>query len=180
MTIYYRYAVVSWCPDLTDPSSPSVPLALLMVGTAGGQHFAAAVGACVEGELDPITTRVLSDVPTLVRRHVDDILAQNPPPEPDAVIDSLTDALRGSLHVSHVSTVETLVGTSDDINSQILQKARQLYIEQLHTQQRELEEHAHSGSRQSDDWLGRVHLPPLSPYLLWDLDRLRGHQISRN
>lgn len=105
--IAYRYAVVSWCPDLTDPNGPSVPLALLMVGDAGDGYFAAIVGAVLKGNLDPITSAILRDVPGLVKRQLDDMIAKDQP-SPDDVVERLTKSLRGSLHVSKISAPLTL------------------------------------------------------------------------
>ncbi|MBI5495654.1 MAG: hypothetical protein HY904_11570 [Deltaproteobacteria bacterium] len=104
MKAQYRYAVISWCPDLTDPEARSFPAAVLFAGRLGPLNFGAVVGlAKFGGTLDSLSRKLLADVPGLVRRHVEAVIEQSAPANPDALLYSMQNALRNSLHVASVS-----------------------------------------------------------------------------
>jgi len=108
MKLEYRYAVIGWCPDLTDPSATAVPAGIVLVGTLDGTtHLAATLGGVISGELDPVSAAILRDVPDMIRRHVDDLLEQKPAPLPHEVLESLHHSLRNSLSVLSMPGAQT-------------------------------------------------------------------------
>lgn len=120
MKLKHRFAVVSWCPDLTDPNAVSIPVAVLLIAKAGRMNFAASMGMQVEGDLDAFEQDLLRDVPLLIRRYVDDFIKSNPAAKGNDVLLAVHHALRNSLHVSKVEeeqvtnvdvvTADTLMG----------------------------------------------------------------------
>ena len=112
MKLRYRTAIIGFCPDLTDPDASSIPVASLLVGDAANDRLGAAVVVIPpDGELklDELSRAMLADVPALLRRHVDDVMAALPADAPsESILYSLHDGLRNSLQVLEIGDEKTL------------------------------------------------------------------------
>lgn len=104
MELKYRYAVVSFCADLTDSTARSMPVAILMIAESNDEVIAVATGAYREHD-DPLASAFLKDVPNLLRVHVEDALSEHPDADAEAILCALQHSLRNSVHVSLVSPV---------------------------------------------------------------------------
>ncbi len=104
MELKYRYAVVSFCADLTDATARSMPVAILMIAESNDEVIAVATGAYREHD-DPLASAFLKDVPNLLRVHVEDALSEHPDADAEAILCALQHSLRNSVHVSLVSPV---------------------------------------------------------------------------
>lgn len=109
MNFTYQQAAIGICRDLTDPDAQSIPIAILLVGDlpAGGR-VAVIVGTHPRGFMDdPLSRAVLSDIPNLLRRHVetawDDLRHAGSLP---ALFESLRDGLRNTLHVQRILPIQ--------------------------------------------------------------------------
>lgn len=106
MNLKYRTALIGFCPDLTDPHAPSIPVAALLVGEAEGQRLGAAVVVIPDKHLglDDLSRAMLADVPALLRRHVGEVIETLPLSAPlETILYSFHDGLRNSLHVVEIS-----------------------------------------------------------------------------
>jgi hypothetical protein len=107
MKLRYGYAIVSFCPDLTHATTPSVPLAGLILGETEEGEIAIIANLQIAPDAfddDPISAAVLSDLPKLLREHVDEAFTEAPELRSvDGVLRRLHNALRNSLHVSTIS-----------------------------------------------------------------------------
>lgn len=105
MNLSYRLATISYCPDLTDPSAVSLPIAVLTVGKDDGHWSAAAV--CLDAKrlgLDPLASAMLADVPHMIRRHLDAAMKRlKADATPEIVLRALHESLKTSIHVSAIS-----------------------------------------------------------------------------
>lgn len=110
MKLKSRYAVISFCPDLTDPSASSVPVAVLLIAEASEGLFAAAL-ARGNLKVDAITAEFLHDVPRLLKDHIESVDPDAHTPE--TLLHKLHDSLRNSLHVAKISEPREL-DFSDD------------------------------------------------------------------
>ena len=96
MNVSYRYAVVSWCPDLTDPDALAVPAALVLVSRDdAGLDLAVACGAQFDGTGDSLSDAFLRDISVVIRNHMDRLSAPT--------LEQLAASLRGTLHVSRIA-----------------------------------------------------------------------------
>ncbi len=110
MKLSYQLATISYCPDLTDPSAVSVPIAVLAVGkTSNDEGFWSAGIVGVDAKrmgLDPLSSAMLADVPHMIRRHVDGAMrALTADATPDAVLREFHESLKTSIHVSEIGAV---------------------------------------------------------------------------
>lgn len=113
MKLRYGYAIVSFCPDLTNPLLPSIPIAGLTLGEIESEKIAVTAIIRPADDFfadDPITCAIVNDLPAVLSEHVNDAFekSKNDPMPIDAVLRRLQNALRNSLHVSSMSTsIET-------------------------------------------------------------------------
>lgn len=109
MNVTLQTAAISYCPDLTDPNGQSIPIAVLAIGNYGNGWVATAAGVDAKRlGLDPMSSAMLSDVPHLIRRHVDAAVRDAGfEAGPEAIFAALADTLRTSIHVSDVSGIES-------------------------------------------------------------------------
>lgn len=171
MRVRYQYATIGWCSDLTDPNATSLPVAILFVGSAGDQNFAAVIGTNVVGvDLDPISKRVLADATDVVRRHVDNVFAVGTPESPEELLFSLRASLRSTLHVAEISDareVDVPVGLNEGMWTVASEKAESVFV------------------RKSVSSGTAVPAKPTSepdviqPYQIWALERMRSGRDSR-
>lgn len=110
MKLSYQLATISYCPDLTDPSAVSVPIAVLAVGkTANTEAFWSAAMVGVDAKrmgLDPLSSAMLADVPHLIRRHVDASMRKvKTDSTPSDVLRAFHESLKTSVHVSELGQV---------------------------------------------------------------------------
>ena len=103
MELSYRYAIVSFCPDLTDPKASSMPVALLMIAMSGDEMIATATGCYPEDSDDPISSALLKDMPRFLQAHVNEVCNDQTEIDPEALLCALQHSLRNSVHVSGVS-----------------------------------------------------------------------------
>lgn len=113
MKLRYRVVTLSFCPDLVDPDSMSVPFASLVVGKSDkGRWTAFAMGLDVKGlGLDPLLGAMLGDVPNLVRSHLDSAMKRVKGAadlSPELVLREFHEVLRTNIHVSSLSEEGTL------------------------------------------------------------------------
>jgi hypothetical protein len=140
MKVTHQGATISFCADLTSPTATSIPVAALVVGTTDHMSFAAvaAMVPVAPGGLDPISFDVLSDVPALIKDHVDAVLEMLPKEAPiESILTTLHRRLRNSLHVAAISndqTVEVPVDGASESQSaeKIAEQMMRLAVEQLH------------------------------------------------
>jgi hypothetical protein len=103
--IFYRYAVLSFCKDLTDPRAASVPVGIAGVGTHSPRwgfwcHTTKQRPGDQSGlELNAISKSVLNDLPSLVERQVLEGIESVSPKE---FVSWLHERFRNSLHVSSI------------------------------------------------------------------------------
>lgn len=108
MKLRFKYAIVSFCLDLTDPDAFSIPVATLVVGRAGNHGIAALASASdvlakkFEAQ-DPFAARILSGLTTAMKDHVDSTFFEEHAVDMDAVLQKLQRSLRNSIFVSRIS-----------------------------------------------------------------------------
>lgn len=92
MKLTYSQATIGFCPDLTDPSAPPIPLAALVLARSEAGCIAG-VGyrLCLDLDLDPIAGAVLEDVPAVLKEHMEETLDALP----------LDTSLKDTLHQLH-------------------------------------------------------------------------------
>lgn len=107
--VAYRQAIVSFCPDLTSPTSKAVPVGVLLVAETEDGYFAALAGwRAGVVEADPLTQEFLNDLPEMLRRHVERAFASaGEDPTLDQILNRLHDSLRTSLSVTHMTPKKT-------------------------------------------------------------------------
>ena len=108
MTIHTHYAVVSYCQDLTSPSAPATPIAVLLIGDDDQLSVAAVVAMKEFADVDPITRAFLTNIQEMLKNHVDSAFRENPNRPPKDLLVALHDALRNSLHVSKIEAGKDL------------------------------------------------------------------------
>jgi hypothetical protein len=102
MSLSIRYAVLSYCPDLTDPDAELQPLALIGVG--GDDAFGFFVVRSEPGrELgkDEVSRSVLNNLPALLQRQMREGLEDVGPRQ---FLSWLHDRYRNSLSISAISS----------------------------------------------------------------------------
>jgi len=114
MKLNYEQAMVSYNPDLTDPQALSVPIAVLVVGqlhsAEGVSGWIAAIAGIDAKQLgvDPLSAAMLSDVPHLIRRHVDAAIeSAATDATPHSILSAFFESLKTSIHVSEFSKAIT-------------------------------------------------------------------------
>ena len=182
MKLTHATCVIGFCPDLTDPDAPVLPVATLAMGDVGELRVAVVVYALPASvQVDPLTQTMLTDVPTLVRRHVDETMATLPWEAPvKVVLFRLHDALRNSLHVSTIDdeVVEELADETPDRD--IYQRLLDVAIERLARQQRAaglpaVFAPASARSRSSSPAPDRVRAFPETRF--WSVPRQADHRL---
>jgi hypothetical protein len=144
MAFTHTQAVVSYCPDLTDPFALSLPVAVLLVGETGPHRIfllaALHVAANRAKEFEPFDSLIHG----LTRRlpdHVkemEELEGSNVPLE--RVMSSLAALLRNSLHVSEITSVATTDlkltsnATERDIYKATVNAATEIASEALYAQ----------------------------------------------
>ena len=111
MKLHYRKALVSFCQDLTNPESSSVPVGILLVAEGENGSLVATAAGIWAGilKLDPISREIITDLPQLIKRHLSEVRGSlGPNANIDSVLFGLHDTLRNSLHVSGISETEAL------------------------------------------------------------------------
>lgn len=100
----YQQAVVRYCPDLRNPHVTSVPVAVVAVGSDGGDPFACVVGWPARRlKLDAVAKEILADVPRFLRTQIDrEMAGLGDEFAPKFVLTGLHHALRNSVHVSEI------------------------------------------------------------------------------
>src|ERR1019366_3856997 len=100
MKIRYRYALLSYCLDLTNPRATSVPIAVVGVGD-GFMFFAVRArpgdDKAVEG--DDVSRSMLNDLPALLQRQ---LTAGQTEVRPEQLLSWLHGRFRASLHVAEI------------------------------------------------------------------------------
>lgn len=110
MKVTYTNAVIGFCWDLTDAEAKSLPVAVLVVGTAENMAFAAvsSIAPSSPEDVDPISFDVLSDVPGLLKDHVAAALRTLDAGVPvEKLLTTLHARLRNSLHVASIGEPES-------------------------------------------------------------------------
>lgn len=97
-----KYAVLSFCTDLTDPKAMSEPVAVVGVGEGPDQQFWFCVVCPAPGDMlnlanDPLSRSVLNELPTLLEQQM---RAGATRVGADTFLPWLHDRFRNSLHVS--------------------------------------------------------------------------------
>lgn len=103
MKLPYRYAIVSFCSDLTVGDAPSVPVAILLVADAGTHMHAAVVGYYPLEAEDPITAALLKDTPAFIGKQVDEAWNRSEVADLEHLLCALQHSMRNTLYVSSVS-----------------------------------------------------------------------------
>lgn len=103
-----KYGVLSFCLDLTDPNSRSIPIAVVGVSVESSTPlwFLAAksrLGDSIDIGLDDASRALLNSLPALIERQVVESGSQV---GPDGFLTWLHDRFRNSLHVSSIKERE--------------------------------------------------------------------------
>lgn len=124
MKLRYKHAVVSFCPDLTDPDGYSIPVGVLLIGRSDELGVAAATALrshalAKTGLLDPISAAIQDDLLGVLQEHVNEAIeAEHGRVDPGRVLATLQGALRNSLFVSRISEEQTeALPASDEAQS---------------------------------------------------------------
>ena len=166
MELNYRYAVVSFCPDLTAQVSPSLPVALLMIALSGEEMIAAATGWYPQDNEDPISSALLKDMPRFLKAHVNEVCSGQKEIDSEALFCALQHSLRNSVHVSAVSTsmVEHIEAeTPEGLASTVTSKAIALFYKEMRA----------AGLYLVNPMTVAKTIPPLPPLTMWQLPRSR-------
>src|SRR2546428_4386153 len=102
MDALLKYAVLSFCTDLTDPKATSKPVAIVGVGHDRDQQFWFCVVCPAPGDMldlanDPVSRDVLNDLPALLEQQMKAGAARIGAGD---FLPWLHDRFRNSLHVS--------------------------------------------------------------------------------
>jgi hypothetical protein len=114
MRISYRYALLSFCVDLTSPNARSVPLAVVGVGD-GFMYFAVRARPGDDPAIaagDETTRAMLNDLPSLLQRQLTAGQTEVPP---EQLLSWLHGRFRTSLHVSAIKEREADIAAPRDI-----------------------------------------------------------------
>jgi hypothetical protein len=130
--IIYRYAVLSFCKDLTDPRGESVPVGIAGVGTHSPTWgFWCYTTKQQPGDqsgldLDAISKSVLNDLPSLLERQ---ILQGIEAVSPKEFVSWLHERFRNSLHVSsiHKGILEFDPRDGSELMSRLVREFTELY-----------------------------------------------------
>ena len=129
MKLTYSCAIVSFCPDLTSPAVPSLPVGVLLVGQVGEHGLASVLVPNLIGpRLDDITREVLMSVPDLLRLHVDEVLAEDVSLPAAQILRRLHEKLRNTLFVS-----EILDEKSTEVDEPVQTRVTNLLLEEYKT-----------------------------------------------
>jgi len=115
MEIMYKYAVLGFCSDLTDPSSASEPIALLGIGGDEGNSFLMSIHRAFPAQDisfsqdDPFSQSILEKFESFISNQIDAGLSEA---GPDGFLEWFQDRLRNTIHVGQVN--ERMVHISDD------------------------------------------------------------------
>jgi len=130
--ILYRYAVLSFCKDLTDPKATSVPVAIVGIGTVcprwgfwcqtTKQH----PGDQSSLDLDADSRSVLNELPSLLERQ---FLQGIEAVSPKEFVSWLHEHFRNSLHVSsiHKGILELDVHDGSELMNLLVREFTDLY-----------------------------------------------------
>jgi hypothetical protein len=133
-----KYAVLSFCTDLTDPKATSKPVAIVGVGDGHQdqhQQFWFCVVCSAPGDMldlanDPVSRSVLNDLPTLLeqqmRAGVTRVGAAN-------FLPWLHDRFRNSLHVSAFHETTQQYQHADELVAAVVRLYQQLVPEHAST-----------------------------------------------
>jgi len=138
--VAHQSASISFCMDLTDPEAVSIPIAHLLVASAEQDRFAVIAALTPKNPkatFDPITADVLSDATTLIRDHVDRVLAGLAPGASlELILTGLHSTLRNSLHVANIGDVEVAeVGAPAgqlEAEEAIMDELTRMAVERMH------------------------------------------------
>ena len=105
MRLQYQFAVLSFCPDLTDPKAKSEPVAVVGMGKLGPDNFWFCVirsqpADHLAVEDDEWAKAILNDLPSLLQHQINEA-SRNV--APTSFFLWLHERFRNSLHVSTVS-----------------------------------------------------------------------------
>lgn len=161
MNLRYRYAVVSFCPDLTKADQDSVPLAVLLVGQGDPAGVAVIVARQTPPpDVDPISQAVIKDLVEVIKDHVDEFHRDSPKDaviDPGDVVHSFEQSLRNSIHVSSISDEHTtdVAEDAEDMVLTAMRTAMKAFKDAVGKQKERSESSAKSGM----------------PYMLWPDDQ---------
>jgi len=106
MEIHSKYAVIGYCPDLTDPKAQSVPLAIVAVGEGGaGQGFVLSITsvsqqlAIPELQRDVYSAKMLSDFQGFLHTQIKASLRV---PNTSSLLTELNKRLRHTIHIESI------------------------------------------------------------------------------
>jgi hypothetical protein len=122
--IKYRYAVIGFSPDLTDPKRRAVPVAVVGsgIGEAGANGFLFVLANPDPGiAVDPIAKDILAGMPRFLREHMEAGVTKF---GGDVWMSTLSQQLNQSLHVTKVdeTTVEMPVSDFEKMVMSVLQR----------------------------------------------------------
>ena len=112
----YDYAVLSFCPDLTDPHSQSVPIGFIAVGHKGSEGVLMTALRSFFGKETPIPEpddslrSILENLQDFVHTELQDGLSSV---EPKNLLNWLQERLRNTIHVSLVGTSTVYADEAD-------------------------------------------------------------------
>lgn len=130
--VIYRYAVLSFCKDLTDPKAESVPVGIAGVGTVSPSWgFWCYTTKQRPGDqsgldLDAISRSVLNELPSLLERQ---ILQGIESVSPKEFVSWLHERFRNSLHVAsiHKGILEVDVRDGSALMNRLVKEFGDLY-----------------------------------------------------
>ena len=105
MKLVYWTTVLSFCANLTDPFSSSIPIAALSVGEFEEDRMAVLVEFpwnFEEMELHKLTQEILSSAGESIRSQVDRLMEIQPNLPMEDFVGELHHGFRNSLHISHI------------------------------------------------------------------------------
>ncbi len=161
MKTTHRLGIISFCNQLTEPDAKSVPIACLLVGQDENSQWVAAAVGWTPQATDPISERLLSDVPRLVRSHVENVLSKpNDEWTTESILHSLHDELRNSVHVSWVGP--EVQSELEDTSIDIIRLAKAGLAKAMEEMIAELEER----HEELSEVLGKISVSPRKPSTL--------------
>lgn len=117
MDIKYRYAVLSFCMDLTSPSSRSQPIGLLAIAESENSAFVLSITRAFPGEdttgigNDPFSKRILNNFQSFISEQLEQGLEEA---GPAGFLPWLQDRLRNTIHVSTIGQEKSVVHVSQE------------------------------------------------------------------
>ncbi len=119
MRVNYHYAILSYCPDLTDPSSQSFPVGMVAIGKIGDNTtFAISIARSINKLcsqnvlLDPFSMQIVENFHTFIDKQLKEGL------EKTGINDFLfwlQNRLRNTIHISHINCRECEVEQPDHV-----------------------------------------------------------------